>query len=628
MISPISETESAGAVIMHLNVTERRKVQKSLEEEKQFVSTVLDTAGAIVLVLDPEWRIVRCNRAWAHVTGSAIEKMRSKSFLDLSVIFGEDQPAVNLLRASFKQQKIPESFESMLIGHDRQRHWIKWTNTVIRGKKGQVEFFIFTGIDITEHRTSEEQIRRLSKVFKDGTDPIILADLHGRVIDLNEEAVRVYGWARAELLGQPIKTIVPPERHAQADALLERCRHQEAVRNVEGLRQTKDGKIIPVLLTLSLLTDEQPMAIAIMDKDISALKGAERKVRESQERFQAFMIHSPAVTFLKDQQGRYVYVNRQFENRLKISMTDSLGKTDQQLFPSDVAGIFQKHDREVLKMGSEVETEETILNNKGQLRSWLVVKFPVHGTEGQVLLGGIAFDITERKEAETQLQDTYRQLRDLTQKLEHAREDERKRVAREVHDELGQTLTGLKFDLAWLNEELEKKGNAYQSPLVEKIHDMTNLVQTAIDTARHLARTLWPTVLEDLGLVAALKELARDFQCRTGIQADLTVSPQLQNLPHHMRLHTMLYRAAQEALTNVLRHARATKVSLDLFQEGTMLIIKIQDNGCGITPEQVTQTRSLGLRGLRERALAVGGDLRIIGQPNMGTTILIQIPIE
>jgi PAS domain S-box-containing protein len=136
--------------------------------------------------------------------------------------------------------------------------------------------------DMTEHRRAEEFLRSMSRVFQEAADPIVIEDLEGRVIDANDEAVRAYGWSRDELIGQQIKILVPPERHAQADELLARCKREESVRNVEGLRTTKDGRVHSVLITLTLLTDNQgePVSIATLTKDISDLKKAEEALRE------------------------------------------------------------------------------------------------------------------------------------------------------------------------------------------------------------------------------------------------------------------------------------------------------------------------------------------------------------
>ena len=139
--------------------------------------------------------------------------------------------------------------------------------------------------DITARKQAEEELRRMAKVFKDSADPILIEDLDGLVIDMNKEAERSYGWSRQDLIGRPIKTIVPPERYEQADDLLARCKAGEEVRNIEGLRWTRDKNIIPVLITLSLLKDEQekPDAIVTIAKDITALKRAEEEIALTQD---------------------------------------------------------------------------------------------------------------------------------------------------------------------------------------------------------------------------------------------------------------------------------------------------------------------------------------------------------
>jgi signal transduction histidine kinase len=227
---------------------------------------------------------------------------------------------------------------------------------------------------------------------------------------------------------------------------------------------------------------------------------------------------------------------------------------------------------------------------------------------------------TERKHAVEQLRQSHEQLRALSVYLQHVREEERMRISRAVHDELGQALTGLKIDLSWLSSRLPKQLN----PLLEKARNMSSHIDETIQTVRRISTELRPGILDHLGLVAAIEWQANEFQTRTGIQCRFAHALDRTILDEN--LNTAFFRIFQETLTNVIRHANATGVEVDLYDEEGQLILEVRDNGRGITREQIFNMKSIGLLGMRERAGLLGGEVRISGTPKKGTKVTISIP--
>ncbi len=233
---------------------------------------------------------------------------------------------------------------------------------------------------------------------------------------------------------------------------------------------------------------------------------------------------------------------------------------------------------------------------------------------------GIQRDITQRKEAEEKARRSRRELRDLAARLQLVREEERTRIAREIHDELGQALTGLKIDLAWLRRRVD------QSPeLAERMQSVVVRIDGTIDSVRRIATELRPSVLDHLGLVAAVEWQAQEFERRTGIRTALEVQSAHPEIDDTRA--TTVFRILQETLTNVARHAQATQVGIALIITAVDLALDIRDNGRGITPAEIADPRSLGLVGLRERAIACGGALAIRGAPETGTHVSVRIPL-
>jgi PAS domain S-box-containing protein len=246
----------------------------------------------------------------------------------------------------------------------------------------------------------------------------------------------------------------------------------------------------------------------------------------------------------------------------------------------------------------------------------------LHDTEGR-LIGhfGIQRDITDRRQAELEILRSRQELRDLTARLQLVREEERTCLAREVHDELGQSLTSLKIDLAWLKPRV-----AGRAALSERVQSIIVRIDGAMDTVRRIATDLRPSVLDDLGLVAAVEWQAQEFERSTGVTVQLEVRA------NHRELNdvcaTTTFRILQETLTNVARHAHATRVSIALHVDQEELKLEVRDNGRGISEGEITSPRSLGLVGSRERAIGCGGELLVRGVRNQGTLVSLRIPFR
>lgn len=228
----------------------------------------------------------------------------------------------------------------------------------------------------------------------------------------------------------------------------------------------------------------------------------------------------------------------------------------------------------------------------------------------------------ERERAEEKLRHSHEQLRALNSYLQQVREEERTRIAREVHDELGQALTGLKLDLSWLAGRLPRGAR----PLRRKIKAMSAQIDATIHVIRRVATDLRPGILDSLGLAAALEWQANEFQERTGIFFEMKIES--RNLAVDPELTTVCFRIFQETLTNIIRHAGATRVEGTLAHQGDTLILTVRDNGRGIAEREIVDAGSIGLIGMRERAAQVGGEVLFFGLTGQGTTVTVRLPLS
>jgi signal transduction histidine kinase len=231
-------------------------------------------------------------------------------------------------------------------------------------------------------------------------------------------------------------------------------------------------------------------------------------------------------------------------------------------------------------------------------------------------------EIAERTRIEDVLRASEENLRALAARLQSVQEEEQRRIAREIHDELGQALTGLKMDLTWVASRLPRGAKA----LVQKTKTMSGLIDGMVQSVRELASRLRPEVLDELGLAAAIKWQAREFQMRAGVRCK--VDAPVENLALDQQRSTAVFRIFQELLTNVARHAAATKVEVALRRVNGSVVLEVRDNGRGIEDAQIRNPGSLGLLGMRERIVPFGGRLEIGAGADNGTVAMVSIPAE
>jgi signal transduction histidine kinase len=229
---------------------------------------------------------------------------------------------------------------------------------------------------------------------------------------------------------------------------------------------------------------------------------------------------------------------------------------------------------------------------------------------------------SEREQAEMELKRSQELFRSLSAHLQIIREEERTRIARKIHDDMGQTLTALKIDLSWLDKRLADD----QDRIREKLLSMVTLINETIETVHNISEDLRPGILDDFGLSAAIEWQAEEFQKRTGIKCRTSLPPDEFDISKEKS--TNLFRIVQESLTNVIRHANATKVEINLNEKDGILLLEVVDNGKGITRAAITNSKSFGLIGIKERVHSLSGEVDIAGTPNAGTRLTVKMPIS
>jgi PAS domain S-box-containing protein len=361
--------------------------------------------------------------------------------------------------------------------------------------------------------------------------------------------------------------------------------------------------------------------VAIAYGDITERKRAEEELRFHGEIMGNM---SEGVYLIRLSDGLIVYTNPKFERMFGYEAGEMIGKPVT-IVIAPTAKSPEETAREIIGVLNRTGGWYGEINNikKDGTPFWCYAGCSLfeHPEYGKVIVA-VHTDINERKRTEEGLKNSHQQLRDLASHLQSVREEERKSIAREIHDELGQALTVLKMDLSWLRNKLTKN----ETPLVEKTESMSKLIDATVQTMKRISTELRPGLLDDLGITAAIEWQAEEFQNRTGIKCNVNVKPEEIILDE--KLSTAIFRVFQETLINVARHANATRVKASLVEKVDKLELKVRDNGKGIAAKHISNPKSFGLIGMRERVHPWGGEFKIEGKPREGTTVRVTIPLN
>src|ERR1700733_2644835 len=371
---------------------------------------------------------------------------------------------------------------------------------------------------------------------------------------------------------------------------------------------------------------------------IKRQENAEREARRSRILFETFMDNSPGAAFMKDREGKDVYINRTARERLKLPLV--VGKTDFDFFPAEAASSYRANDLEVLRDGKPREFLEYIDQPDGR-RAWLSIRFLVIDPAGNAFICGRSFDVTDRINAQEALLEAHRELedrvqkrtaelttardslRDLSARLLQVRDEERRRIARELHDSVGQLLAALAMNIAAMNLAPQR----LPPDVARMASESIALLDQANREIRTMSHLLHPPLLDEVGLDSTLRWYVDGFTERSGVQVDLQISAGAERLPQEIEL--TVFRLVQECLANIHRHSGSKAASIRLQERDGWLNLEIKDGGKGIPPEKQIESLGgqlgVGIRGMRERLRLLGGTLEIESN-SAGTTVRAILP--
>ena len=649
-LSPIETISGTMVLAAIVDTTKRKRAEQALQEsEERYAMAVRGTQDGIW-----DWNILTkedyLSPRWKAMLGFAEDELPNHDDSFFARLHPDDVLRVQEAVRVHLQNRVPYNLELRLQHKDGSYRWFQSRGQAlwdINGRPVRMAGFI---TDITERKRaemelceSEERFRAFTSatsevVYRMSPDWTEMRQLQGREFIPNTiEPSRTW-----------LNKYIPVDDQQYVMATIQRAIQSKSVFELEHRVIRADGSLgwtysraIPMLDDRGVIVEWFGAA-----SDVTQRKRTEEALRQlnatleqrvtertlalqqSEGRFRSFLSNASNLAFMKACDGRYLYVNRRFEEAFQLEENEIIGKTDVELFSREQAELFQGNDHRVLAAGKAVEFEEAALYADGRHTS-IVVKFPLRDGAGQVYaIGGIVTDITDRKKTELMLQQNQlvlqeqrQELQRLTAQLLTAQDSERQRIARDLHDDFGQRLVALVLDVA----VLERNPPLMPELLSNSLESVREELAQLSNDLRQLAHRLHPSLLKHAGLQAALEEFVQHAMQRTGLHIKLKINNVPDSLPHN--LVTCLFLVCQESLQNVAKHAKATDVLVKLSGSSRMIGLSVTDNGTGFDVQDKSRhQKGMGLISMQERLRLLNGCLNIHSRAANGTKVCAWIP--
>jgi PAS domain S-box-containing protein len=633
LISQIKKNGNVTGIQAHVNdITQRKQSELKIKESEDLYRTMISKSPMAIIILNDE-KISFVNPVFCKLMGvKNSDQLEGVNALEVVAPDYRNIIAKRLENISRGRANSPITLK--LNRRDEKEVFIEGSSVpvVISGKKAT----LVIGRDISEQKVAEEKLRENEKLLSSilQAAPIGIGLVKERVFYwVNDAFVKMVGYSSRELIGQKSELIYPDRKaFKQAGKIKYEQLARESIGKVETRFRCKNGKVIDVLLSSVALDSENITAGTTFTAiDITQRNTSEKILKENEERYRTLFENMAQGVFYQRADGTLLDVNRAALRMLGLTKAKFLGKTSvpaQWIFVNenmeDMPG--EKHPARLsLKTGKKqknvvVGTFNPLLNKF----VWLLVNTQPQFRPGetdpyQVFV--TLHDMTEIKNAERELNKSYQEIKKLSRRNEEIREEERKQIARNLHDELGQILTAIKMDISWIKNKLPED----EVRLVQRAETTLEIVDQAIGGVQRITSELRPPILDNLGLFEALRSLIFNFQKRTGMKTRIKLPE--KEPPMNPDFTISLYRIIQEALTNIIRHSYADQVELSITEKNNTLDIEIKDNGRGIPDDKIHSSESLGLIGIKERVLRWKGEYHITGNAEKGTALQITVPV-
>jgi len=621
--------ETASNISFAMDVFEKERQRKMAEEavirsERRY-QTLAEISPVGIFHTDPIGYATYLNSKWSEIAGMTRERGLGYGWKD--ALHPEDKEKMLAGWEEVLSGKRVAISEFRFLRPDGSVAWVIGQAVAGLDEGGGVLGFVGTLTDITNRKQaelriweSEEKYRKAQAIGKMGhwdwnllTDQVDWSDEMYRIFDVDKNA---FG-NRHEAFWNAL--------HAD-----DRDKFEKAEKDAIAGRKTLDivhrivtgrGVIKYIHDIAESVKDEKGNIIRLTGtvQDITLLERARNEILIEKQLSDSIINSLPGAFYLYTREGLFLRWNHNFESVTGYTAEEIKTMRPLDFFDTGEKPIIADKIEEVFREGQATAEANFLLKYGSKIPYYFTGR--AIGYEGKLCLMGVGIDISQRVLAQEQMKETSEQLRQLAAHLQDIREEERAAIAREVHDELGQQLTGLKMDIYWLKDELVGEN----SDIIIQIDSILKLINQIINSVRKIASALRPPILDDLGLEDALRAYCREFQGRFGVEVEWKIN--LKGAQLSPKISIGLFRIFQESLTNVARHAEASKVFVSLLLKEQQVVLSIRDNGKGFNLENVTKKSTLGLLGMKERVHMLEGKC-LIRSHTGGTEIEVTVPLN
>lgn len=594
-------------------------VHEHVEEALAEKARLLDLTNDAILVRDASDRITFWNKGATDMYGFSRDEAIGRVSHDLfRTEFPE--PLESIREKLLREGQWAGELRHTCANGGRKTVSTRWVAE--RDASGKVRCVLESNRDITEENRAQEAQTRLAAIVESSDDAIVSKSLDGIITSWNKAAERIFGYSADEAIGQHITLIIPRDRNAEEEKIIARISRGESINHFHTVRQRKDGTLIDVSATISPVRDSSGRVIGAskVARDVTAQKRTEQALRESEQRYQTITDASPIMIWMSGTDMLCFYFNKGWLDFVGRTLEQEVGNGwTQNVHPDDFDRCLQVYISN-FNARRPFEMEYRLKHRSGQYR-WILDRGLPRYTPGGTFEGyvGACLDINDRIEGAEKIRMANESLH-----LLKVQDDERRRIARELHDSAGQTLTVLGLSLAQLIQNAEMVA----PQLAREGKEIEEVVQQLHREIRTTSYLLHPPLLDEAGVKSALSAYMQGVAERSGIAIDFNISEGFGRLPADMEL--TIFRVVQECLTNILRHAESRTAYIRLAREEGCVRIEVRDEGKGISPEHLAEIQThgsgVGIGGMRERLHRFGGKMAI-DSCGSGTTISATIPI-
>jgi PAS domain S-box-containing protein len=623
-----------------IDITEHRLAEAKLRESEERFRLLVETMNLLPWEADIETRrFTYVGPQAISFLGFSIDEWSKEGFWSKR-IHPEDRDWVEVVQSEALEKG--DSFESeyRVVRADGRVIWIRDMTRVITSNAGRILGGFM--LDVTYRRATEASLQKSQYFFEQLIDAssviLYLYDMGSqRCLHVNGRVGEILGYtadALAEMNPFFVIALGHPDELAQHRDHFEKLsafREGDIIERDFRLRAA-GGNWVWLRSRESVFKDSrsgEPQKIVGTATDITVRRIAFEELVNNETLFRNLAETTKAIPFEYDLRNkRFSYIGPQAPSLLgyPLSRWYHPGFWETIIHGEDVEAAmrFTRSESERLQVGSDVQTEFRLKKSDGDY-VWLAqVVRCTNANDPHQQARGFLFDLTEAKEREQEIERSRILMRQLALRVQAVREEERKNIARELHDELGQALTLFRIELEWLETRFAKLGIS-DLAIEEKLPEMKKMAGGTLHTMRRILTSLRPPVLDEFGLIAALEWQAGEFSRRVGIRCDLQTEP-IECAD--MGLATAIFRTFQEILTNIARHAHASSVKVKLGRTPAGVMLTVSDNGRGFLPSDAEREKSFGLLGMRERAESLGGMLTISSTISVGTTVTVVLPLS